>query len=131
MSPFRAWVALAFLCPSPLPNAYSQPEAKPAAASPFIIVLDQTRAGASFEPVSKALAEIRQPAITIGLGEDGLTAVFAELKRLAPRYVAFVVPPERIEDNFVGEVFERATGLNDDPLLDFSYGFISRSRGFC
>jgi hypothetical protein len=94
-------------------------------AQTYVIVLDRSEQGARYEPAAKALAELRQPATIVPMGDDGLGPVFVELKRLAPCYVAFVVPPGRIEDNFVGEVFERATRLNDDPLLDFSYGFIT------
>jgi len=94
-------------------------------ASSYVIVLDQTPAGRSYKLAADALAKLRAPVLLVPLTEGGLGKVFDQLRTLKPECVAFVVPPERLEDNFVGEVFERASRLNDDPYLDFAYGFIT------
>ena len=73
----------------------------------------------------KELAKLRHPSAVLTLDADGLKNVFRELKILKPKYVAFVVHPERIEDNFVGDVFAGLTALDEDPYLDCAYGFIT------
>ncbi len=73
----------------------------------------------------KELAKLRHPSAVLTLDADGLKNVFRELKILKPNYVAFVVHPERIEDNFVGDVFAGLTALDEDPYLDCAYGFIT------
>lgn len=75
--------------------------------------------------VVKELAKLRNPSAILTLDDDGLKSVLRELKILKPEYVAFVVHPERIEDNFVGAIFEGLTALDDDPYLDCSYGYIT------
>ena len=47
------------------------------------------------------------------------------MQTLKPDYVAFVVHPDRIEDNFVGAVFEGLTTLDGDPYLDCAHGYIT------
>ncbi len=78
-----------------------------------------------YQVVVKELAKLRKPAAIIDLTVRGLEGVFRELRNLQPDYVAFVVHPTRIEDNFVGAVFEGLTALDDDPYLDCAYGYIT------
>jgi len=91
----------------------------------YVIVLDQTPAGCPYKQAADALAKLRNPAALVPLSQDGLGEVFEQVRKLHPDFVAFVVPPGRIEDNFVGEVFERAPRLDEDPELDFAYGYRS------
>jgi hypothetical protein len=122
----RSWIAAALavsMMGTPAPaQGVRAPDDAPQI---YVIVLDRTVDGEPFAGVADALTEFRHPVATVDLGAGGLGAAFAELARLRPDYVAFVVPPDRIEDNLVGEIFERATGLDDDPELDFAYGFIT------
>jgi hypothetical protein len=91
----------------------------------YVIVLDETPGGQPFKPAAEALGKLRAPATLVPLTPSGLGPVFEKLKQLKPKYVAFVVPPGRIEDNFVGEVFQRASRLDDASELDFAYGYIT------
>jgi hypothetical protein len=75
--------------------------------------------------VVKELAKLRHASAVLTLDDDSLKSVFRELKILKPDFVAFVVHPERIEDNFVGDVFAGLTALDEDPYLDCAYGYIT------
>jgi hypothetical protein len=71
------------------------------------------------------LAKLRNPVMIINLNDQSLDDVFSGLKVYHPKYVAIVVHPETIESNFVGQVFEGLTKLDDDPLLDCAFGYIT------
>ncbi len=126
---------LALLCAS----AFAEPP------PPYVVVFDRGKGGGqglvgggadgSFGQVAKELAAWRGAAM-IDMGAmlkegrsqvEALDKVFAWVRDMdaPPQYVAFVVPPERIEDTFVGRVFERATKLDDDPDLDVAIGYIT------
>jgi hypothetical protein len=107
------------------PSLWAAAVPEEAQQSNYVIVLDETPAGLPYKPAAEALTQLRAPAARLPLALDGLGPVFEKLKQLKPRFVAFVVPPSRIEDNFVGEVFERASRLKEGPELDFAYGYIT------
>ncbi len=91
----------------------------------YAVVIDQTPAGVPYQAVAEELGRFRSAAALIPLTTAGLGPVFDRLRELKPACVAFVVPPGRVEDNFVGEVFERASRLVEGPELDLAYGFIT------
>ena len=107
------------------PSLWAAAVPEEAQQSNYVIVLDETPAGQPYKPAAEALAQLRAPAARVPLRPDGLGPVFKKLKQLKLRFVAFVVPPGRIEDNFVGEVFEQASRLEAGPELDFAYGYIT------
>lgn len=110
---------------------------------PYVVVFDRGKGGGQglvgggadggFEKVAKELAAWRGAAmidmgamLKVGQSQvEALDKVFAWVREMDPEYVAFVVPPERIEDTFVGRVFERATRLDEDPDLDVAIGYIT------
>jgi hypothetical protein len=93
----------------------------------YVIVTDANdKSGQDpYERVVRELAKLRNPSAILNLDANGLEGLVGELQTLKPRYVALVVHPERIEDNFVGGVFEGLTGLDDDPYIDCAYGYIT------
>lgn len=72
-----------------------------------------------------ALATLRNTQNILSLKNHGLGQLRKHLRKTAPDYVAFVVRPERIEDNFVGKIFQIMTSLDDDPYIDCPYGYIT------
>jgi len=93
----------------------------------YVIVTDANGESGqdSYSRVVEELAKLRNPSAILNLDADGLKGLASELQTLKPDYVAFVVHPERIEDNFVGAVFAELTALDDDPYLDCAYGYIT------
>ncbi len=51
------------------------------------------------------------------------------LRRFEPRYVVFVLRPEQIHVNSVRRILKMATKVDDDPFVDFEYGFITGATG--
>ncbi|MHC4862081.1 MAG: tetratricopeptide repeat protein, partial [Planctomycetota bacterium] len=47
-----------------------------------------------------------------------------ELARLGPEYVAVVVAPETLDGNFHLSMLELCRGLDEDPMPDFSFGYL-------
>ncbi len=94
-------------------------------AGPYVVVVDQTPAGLPYKEAGERLAQFRHAAAVVPLTAEGQRKVFERLAQLKPACVAFVVPPGRIEDNFVGELFERASTMAAGPELDFAWGFIT------
>ena len=92
----------------------------------YVIVTDAAKSARNpYTEVVEELAKLRKPTAVLHLGAGGLEGVFKELRALKPAYVAFVVRAARIEDNFVGAVFQRMTALDEDPYLDCAYGYIT------
>ena len=79
----------------------------------------------SYADAVNELARLRKPVTVINLPVDGFGDLFIKLKTIRPDFVTFVVHPEKIEDNFVGAVFEGLTTLDDDPYLDCPFGYIT------
>jgi len=75
--------------------------------------------------IAEHLAEHRSALAVIRMEPDRLNDALEAVRDLNPAFVAFIVPPGRINDNFVGRVFEAMTRFDDDPLLDCAHGFIT------
>jgi len=96
------------------------------AAGPYIIVTDgESHDGTSYRDAVDALRRFRHAEKVLDLNDTDLDGVFDALRTLSPENVAFVVRPETIEANFVGRVFEGLTKLDDDPLLDCAFGYVT------
>jgi len=54
-----------------------------------------------------------------------LGPAFEELAKLAPGFVAVVVPPDTLDVNFHFDLLERASRLDADPFIDFAFGYIT------
>jgi len=46
-----------------------------------------------------------------------------------PRFVVFVLPPEKIDVDLAHQILEMATRVDDDPFVDFEYGFVTGRDG--
>ena len=106
-------------------------EPAPAAKGGCVIVTTG-RADDPANPLGSAVKELAEHrgAIEI-LDYTALTldGVLVRLRELQPRYVAFVLPFEMIEDNLVGAVFGGMTRLDaegkEDASLDAAWGYIT------
>src|SRR5262249_50672336 len=56
-------------------------------------------------------------------------ALLPALKKLAPRNVALVMTPAEIEYGFQRRFLEMATRLDDDPFVDFAFGYFTGATG--
>jgi hypothetical protein len=101
--------------------------AGPAAAEKYVVLVDPGR-NDEFLPAAKAHADFHQARL-LPFDAGRLDAAFAELKKAAPEFVAFVLPPEKIDVDLVHQILERSTTLDDDPFPDFEYGFITGRDG--
>ena len=77
-----------------------------------------------FPKAAQRLAEYREAPV-VALKPGKLDELFDTLRRLEPRHVALVLPPSRIDFNFQRRFLQRATELDDDPFVDFAYGYIT------
>jgi Flp pilus assembly protein TadD len=88
------------------------------------IVADAVGTNDAFYRVAERLAAHRRGKI-ISLDLENLNALREALRQTPPRYVAVVLRPEQLEYDFARKFLVMATQLDDDPFVDFSYGFIT------
>jgi hypothetical protein len=81
-----------------------------------------------FLPAAKSLAEFQKGRL-LRFDPANLDAAFAELKKIQPDFVVFVLPPDEIDVDLSHQILERSTTLDDDPFCDFEYGFITGRDG--
>ncbi len=58
-----------------------------------------------------------------------IDATLADLRKAPPRFVVFVLPPEKIDVELTHAILEMATQVDDDPFVDFEYGFVTGRDG--
>jgi hypothetical protein len=92
------------------------------------VVLVEGGANDEFRKAAETLANFHKASV-VRFAADKLDPAFAELKKLMPRYVAFVLPPERIDVDLVHQILARSTALDDDPFPDFEYAFVTGRDG--
>ena len=61
--------------------------------------------------------------------EPDLNAFFEAAAELKPQYVAFVLPPDWIDIDLTNSILSRASQVDDDPFIDFEYGFVTGRDG--
>src|SRR5436190_19196315 len=93
--------------------------AAPPAAGKYVVLVDPGP-GDAFLPAARALADFHHASLHL-FDPAKLDGAFAELKKLRPDFVAFVLPPETIDVDLAHAILERSTRL-DDPFGDFEYG---------
>lgn len=74
--------------------------------------------------VVEEMANFRKAAV-LRFAPAELDKLKAELQKAKPRYVAVVMPREQIDVKFARAFLLMATEIDDDPFVDFSYGFIT------
>lgn len=102
------------------------PAAGPAEA-PYVVLVEPGP-GDEYRAAAEKLAAFHRAAV-VRFAADRLDLAFADLKRLRPRYVAIVLPPDRIDADLVHQVLHRSTALDDDPFPDFEYAYVTGRDG--
>ncbi len=97
------------------------------APGPYAVLVDPGP-NDEYLPAARSLAAFHHAEL-VRFSPDRLDAAFAELKRLQPRFVTFVLPPDLIDVDLVHRILERSTGLDDDPFPDFEYGLVTGRDG--
>ena len=88
------------------------------------VVVELVGARDGYYAAAKRLAELRDGEIVSADAKD-LSPLVKTLQQKRPRYVAVVVRPEQFDINLARSFLKLATQIDDDPFVDFSYGFIT------
>lgn len=77
-----------------------------------------------FNQAAKILVK-RHAAKQIHSDTKSLDSLLPEIRKLNPNYVAFIVRPDELDFNLVQDVLKLSTQVDDDPFVDFAYGYIT------
>jgi hypothetical protein len=77
-----------------------------------------------FLPAAEAMAALHGGQVQ-HFDPSKLDRTLAELRKAPPRFVVFVLPPEKIDVDLSHAILEMATKVDDDPFVDFEYGFLT------
>lgn len=99
-----------------------------AAADPAYLVLVEPGEEGAYLPAANALARHHDGRV-IEFDADDAGALLTLLREHRPRHVAFVLPPQRIDVQLAHHILEVSTQVDDDPFVDFEYGFITGRDG--
>jgi hypothetical protein len=130
--------------PSPRPaqatNATSDPKTadkttdlkwRPAkvAAPPgkYLVLLDPGKDD-EFLPAAEAMAALHGAEVR-RFDPTRLDLTLTELRKVPPRFVVFVLPRDKIDVDLSHGILEMATKVDDDPFVDFEYGFVTGFDG--
>lgn len=93
------------------------------------LVLVEPGEGDAYLPAANAMAALHDGAVVQQCDVDDSAALLETLKEYQPRYVAFVLPPDRIDVQVAHRILELATKIDDDPFVDFEYAFVTGRDG--
>ena len=101
--------------------------AAPPADGKYLVLVDAGPAD-SYLPAARQLADLHK-ADVVRFDPAKLDDAFAVLRERRPDYVAFVLPPDKINVDLTHEILARSTRLDDDPFVDFEYCFVTGRDG--
>lgn len=81
-----------------------------------------------FLPAAEAMAALHGAALK-RFDPARLERTLTELRKSPPRFVVFVLPPEKIDVDLSHAILEMATQVDEDPFVDFEYGFVTGRDG--
>jgi len=91
---------------------------------PYLVLVDPGENG-EFKEAAETLASLHNAKLE-AFDESTMVSLF---KKYKPSFVAFVLPPERIDEDLCHRILKAAAELDDDPFIDFEYGFITGGNG--
>src|SRR5439155_12185162 len=94
------------------------------AQEPDYIVADAVGKNDAFHQAAQRLAAHRRGKI-LPLDLENLNAFRDSLRQKPPRFVAVVLRPEQLDYDLARKFLAMATQIDDDPFVDFSYGFVT------
>ena len=89
----------------------------------YLVLVDPGNAD-EFLPAAEAMAALHGAELK-RFDPSTLDRTLTELRKAPPRFVVFVLPPEKIHVDLGHAILEMATKVDDDPFVDFEYGFIT------
>jgi hypothetical protein len=101
--------------------------AAPPAQGKYLVLVDPGP-GDAYLPAARQLAEFHKGEV-IRFDPAKLDEAFATLKERRPGFVAFVLPPDKIDVDLSHEILARSTRVDDDPFVDFEYAFVTGRDG--
>jgi hypothetical protein len=96
-------------------------------AGRYLVLVDSGKED-EFLPAAEAMAALHGAELK-RFDPAKLDRTLAELRKTPPRFVVFVLPPEKIDVDLSHAILEMATKVDDDPFVDFEYGFITGRDG--
>lgn len=103
-------------------------EIEPAAGEYVVLVSEKTLKRADWKRTADKFLKRYAGTLVVWSGDD-VNSAFAELKKIAPRYVAVLATPEEIDRVFVAKIHRISRKMNDDIFGDFLWGIISGRDG--
>jgi hypothetical protein len=94
---------------------------------PYLVLLDQD-AASDYLPAAEALAALHAGSVR-RFDPSDLAGTLETLRASPPRFVVFLLPPERIDVDLTHRILEMSTRVDDDPFGDFEYGFLTGRDG--
>ncbi len=82
----------------------------------------------AFLPAAQSLATFHGAEV-VRFESSDLDQVLETVRRHQPDHVAFVLPPSNIDVDLSHDILELAVRVDDDPFVDFEYGFITGRDG--
>jgi hypothetical protein len=98
------------------------------AADDGYVILDGSAGRADFKEAVRRLA-VHRGATVVPFDPGDLAAASRALTREAPAFVAVVLPPELIELDLQRRFLQMATEVDEDPFVDFAYGYVTGATG--
>lgn len=97
------------------------------AASDYLVFVD----GDAFRPAAERLARHRRGTVIpfAVRADDAMERVTELVRRHRARFAAFVLPPHEIDVDLAHRILATAVRIDDDPFVDFEYGFITGRDG--
>ncbi|MDQ7778807.1 MAG: hypothetical protein RDV41_03750, partial [Planctomycetota bacterium] len=90
------------------------------------VILTDIKAGGAYDKVVTEFKKLLHPEAKVVRYDP---AKWEELKKslrgIKPRYVTVVLRPDTLDVNFQGMFLKLCTEMDDDPLCDFSYGYVT------
>ncbi len=99
--------------------------APPKASAGRLVFLTALGDSADWGEVVNILAAARQPEGIVRFSWDRLDGAFEKLRRVEPEFVIVFSRPEDLDVNRHFEFLERASQLDSDPFVDFSFGYVT------
>ena len=92
------------------------------AGEDYLVLFD----GDAFLPAAKRMAALHGGRVE-PFGR--IVTLLPRLRAKPPRFVVYVLPPERIDVDLSHTLLTIATQIDDDPFIDFEYGFVTGRDG--
>jgi hypothetical protein len=89
------------------------------------VVLTTARPGQPYYEVARKLAEHRKSEVIVSFRPGSVKLAVGALKQFEPDTVAVVLQREDLDINLVHAFLTASTTLDDDPFVDFAYGFLT------